>query len=188
MTIRGTDRIIAHDPIDKPIDKRWKRVKCIETSKSWQSAKACSEELKIPYKYLVQHLNNVTPNCHKLHFCYEEDVTKCREMQSAQIAKSNDENEKLRTENEKLRMKSDKERAEREELERKAALWDAYQKEQEAIRKAEEARQTEIAKVKARIERRKRMVERIDAEYQAAIRRIMEDEQKLAELEGSANA
>ena len=72
--------------------------------------------------------------------------------------------------------------SERADLERKAALWDAYQKEQEEARKAEEARQTAIAKAEAKLERRKRIVERIDDDLQLAVRRMMEAERELADL------
>jgi len=70
------------------------------------------------------------------------------------------------------------------ELERKAALWDAFQHEQEMKRKAEEERNATIAKVEAKLERRKRIAERIDAEYQNAVHRMMEAEKELAELKG----
>lgn len=70
------------------------------------------------------------------------------------------------------------------ELERKAALWDAFQHEQEKKRKAEEERNATIAKIETKLERRKRIVERIDAEYQNAVRRMMEAEKELAELKG----
>ena len=185
MTIRGTEKIIAHDPVEKHIDKRTKRVWCIETGEPYDSVKVCAKSIGVHYQTLINHLNNKRKSVHGLHYCYEEDIAKYRDMSSAQIAKSNTENEKLRAENEKLRAKSDKERAEREELERKAALWDAYQKEQEAIRKAEEERQQKVEKLKARIERRKRIADNLNTQYQAAIRRIMEDEKELAELEGA---
>lgn len=73
------------------------------------------------------------------------------------------------------------------ELERKAALWDAFQHEQEMKRKAEEARNAAIAKLEAKLEHRKRIVERIDAECQNAVRRMMETEKELAELKGDKN-
>lgn len=73
------------------------------------------------------------------------------------------------------------------ELERKAALWDAFQHEQEMKRKVEEERNATIAKLEAKLERRKHIVERIDAEYQNAVRRMMEAEKELAELKGDKN-
>lgn len=54
----------------------------------------------------------------------------------------------------------------------------------EAKRKAEEERNAAIAKLEAKLERRKRIVERVDAEYQNAVRRMMETEKELAELKG----
>ena len=48
----------------------------------------------------------------------------------------------------------------------------------------EEERNATIAKVEAKLERRKRIVERIDTEYQNAVHRMMEAEKELAELKG----
>ena len=73
------------------------------------------------------------------------------------------------------------------ELERKAALWDAFQLEQEKKRKAEEARNVAITKLKTKLERRKRIVERIDIELQAAVHRMIETEEELKKLKGDEN-
>lgn len=73
------------------------------------------------------------------------------------------------------------------ELERKAALWDAYEAEQNAIRKANEMREQAIAKARAKVERRTRIVNNADEKLQLAVRRLMEAESELAELEGNAN-
>ena len=67
-------------------------------------------------------------------------------------------------------------------LEADAAIGRAVREEQEAARKAEEKHQAMIAKAKEKLERRKRICERIDAEYQAAVRRLMEAEKELRDL------
>ncbi len=70
------------------------------------------------------------------------------------------------------------------ELERKATLWDTYQREQEEKRKAEEERAAEIIKLERKLECQKQIVKEIDVEYQNAIHRMMETEKKLTELKG----
>lgn len=74
--------------------------------------------------------------------------------------------------------------AENEQLKADAKIGRAIREKQEAKRKAEEERNAAIAKLEAKLERRKRIVERVDAEYQNAVRRMMETEKELAELKG----
>lgn len=75
-------------------------------------------------------------------------------------------------------------RAENEQLKADAEIGRVIREEQEKKRKAEEERNSTIAKLEAKLERRKRIVERIDNEYQNAVRRMMETEKELAELKG----
>lgn len=73
------------------------------------------------------------------------------------------------------------------ELERKATLWDTYQREQEAKRKAEEERikdaQFALERANEKLDRRKEIMECIDAQYQKAVRRMMEAEKEVHEAE-----
>lgn len=68
------------------------------------------------------------------------------------------------------------------EMERKAALWDAYQAEQEAARKAEEEHQRAIVKAKAKLEHRERICGNAYNAYLIAEKRRSEAERELAEL------
>lgn len=70
-----------------------------------------------------------------------------------------------------------------DELERKAALWDAYQAEQEAARKAEEELQAAIAKAKVKRERREHIRNNAYQKYLMAEERLAEAERELAELQ-----
>lgn len=68
------------------------------------------------------------------------------------------------------------------ELERKAALWDAYKAEQDAIIKAKEEYEKAVIKAKEKVERRKAIEQRKQEEYQLAIARRQEAERELNEL------
>lgn len=74
--------------------------------------------------------------------------------------------------------------AENERLKADAEIGRVIREEQEKKHKAEEERNATIAKLEAKLERRKRIVERIDANLQDAVRRMMETEKQLAELKG----
>lgn len=82
-------------------------------------------------------------------------------------------------------------------MEEDARKWREYQAEQEAIRKAEEKRiadelkakeeyETNVAKAKAKIERRYKMRERIQDQLNDVDRRIMEAEKEYEALTGKA--
>lgn len=67
------------------------------------------------------------------------------------------------------------------ELEADAAVGRAIREAQEAKAKAKENAQTAYDKATAKLERRTRMVERRDAEYQEAVRKMMEAETEVKE-------
>lgn len=195
MTIRGTKNIIAHEPTEKTIDKRQKAVRCIETGYGWDSAKKCANAQGIPYQSLIDHLNGNTKSCRGLHYEYEENVTACREKQSAQIAKVNGELNALEEENANLRSKLYAERAENarlradvdemETLRKFAEIGRAVWEEQERARKAEEERQNRIAELKERVASHNANINRLNEEIQTIVHNLMEDENELAELEGN---
>lgn len=70
-----------------------------------------------------------------------------------------------------------------EELARKAALWDAYQAEQEKKRKLAESLQQAVDKAQKTLELKKRIREEQEAKCQKANEREMEAEAKLAKLQ-----
>ena len=76
----------------------------------------------------------------------------------------------------------EQEKAKNAELERKAALWDAYEAEQNAIRKAEENRQQAIEKAKEKVARRQRMADRKEEEFKHALNRLHDAERELNAL------
>lgn len=183
MTIRGTKNIIAHDPTEQPIDKREKRVHCIETGERWKSAKSCAEERKIPYGSLVPHLNGFVQTCHGLHYEYEENVAALREKQSAQIAKVNGELNALEEENANLRSKLYAERAENarlradvdemETLRKFAEIGRAIVEEQERKRAKKEALQNYITEATAERARQEEKRDKASKEMDEAISVIM---------------
>lgn len=165
MTINGT--MSMRNPMNvQNIDRRRKPVYCIDNGKRWESAVDCANEFGIHAQVIRDVCNGRHKTYKKLHFSYEENVSETQSKLAERVStlESN-----------------------RSELERKAALWDAYEKEQECIRKAEEARQERITKAKAKLERRKRIEQSAQEKYQMAIARRQEAERELAELEGNVS-
>lgn len=183
MTIRGTKNIIAHEPTEKTIDKRQKAVRCIETGYGWDSAKKCANAQGIPYQSLIDHLNGNTKSCRGLHYEYEENVTACREKQSAQIAKVNGELNALEEENANLRSKLYAERAENarlradvdemETLRKFAEIGRAVWEEQERKRAKKEALQNYITEATAERARQEEKRDKASKEMDEAISVIM---------------
>ncbi|MBQ3017402.1 MAG: hypothetical protein IJD89_00500 [Clostridia bacterium] len=160
MTINGT--MSMRNPMNvQKIRKNCKPVYCIENGKRWESATDCANELGLNLFTLYDNLNGRTKACKKMHFSYEEDVSKTQSKLADRVSELE---------------------SKQSELERKAALWDAYQTEQEAIRKANEAREMAIAKADAKIARRENIVARIKAELEAAEARLAQAQQERAEL------
>ena len=130
MTINGTNNMTMRDSMGVKVDKRLKGVWCIEESRLYSSAtefaKAKGTCLANAYRVLNNDDDRVT--CKGFHISYEENVKKTQRMLANRIATMNNE------------------RSEFDEMKKKAALWDAYQKEREAAHKAEEEHQTKIAK------------------------------------------
>lgn len=138
MTINGTNNMTMRDSMGMKVDKRIKAVWCVEESHLYSSAtefaKAKGTCLTNAYRVLNSDDDRVT--CKGFHISYEENVRKTQRMLANRIAAMNNE------------------RSEFDEMKKKAALWDAYQKEQEAARKAEEDRQTKIAKATEKRDKR----------------------------------
>ena len=73
-------------------------------------------------------------------------------------------------------------------VEEDAKRWKAYQAEQEAIRKAEEKRQAEIAKAQDKVNRRAEICKRLEAQWNEAMASLMEAEKALEALTGNETA
>lgn len=161
MTINGSINMTMRDPMIAKSDKRCKVVWCTDNGNRWNSATECAKEMGVSITAIHNTLNGKYNTCKGLHFSYAENVT---ETQSKMAQRINTMTSNL------------------SELERKAALWDAYQKEQEVARKAEEERQQAIVKAKAKLERRERICGNAYNAYLLAEKRRAEAERELAEL------
>lgn len=148
--------------------------------KRYPSATAFAKEKGIPLSTVYQTLNGYTHTCHRRVISYDENVAETQSKMVRQISTLNNKHSNAE------KRVSELER-ELSEAKQKAALWDAYQKEQEEARKAEEKRTMMIAKAEAKLERRRRMVENIDDKLQLAVRRMMEAEKELADLKEGEN-
>lgn len=160
MTINGSENMTMKDTLGHKIDKRCKDVWSTNKGKHWSSAKACAEELGVKVASVYQCCNGFVLTCKGHELSYEENVSEVREKQSKTIDAQNKE---LAKKNERIA-----------ELERKAALWDAYDAEQKAARKAEENRIKAIESADKKVARRQRMYDRKMEEVQHAYARLME--------------
>ena len=98
-----------------------------------------SKEKGIPLSSVYAALNGMTRTCHGRVISYDENVA---DTQSKMVEQIGTLRNKLSA-----REKKDADAEKKiDELKKKAALWDAYQAEQEAARKAEEKHQQAIAK------------------------------------------
>ena len=99
-----------------------------------------------------------------LHFSYEENVSETQYKLATRVSELE---------------------SKQSELEHKAALWDAYQKEQEAVRKANEERELAREKTNKKLAQHERMLARVEAERERILNLIAKDHAKLAELDGA---
>lgn len=134
-------------------------VVCLTENKIFNSVVDTASYYDVSESQISKMCNGKAKTCHKMKFCFLRDI----DQHLDEIMENNRRN----TENE-----------------RKAALWDAYQKEQEAARKAEEERQQAIAKAKAKIERREQIRRNAYQKYLMAEGRLAEAERELKDLEG----
>lgn len=164
MTINGSNNIAMRDHLGHKIDKRYKRVWCTDNGKSWPNAVRCAEEIGVHVQNIRFVCNGRQKTCKGMHFSYEENVAETQQKMAKTISEMS---------------------SKQSELERKAALWDAYEAEQNSIRKAEEERATAIAKVKEKIERRDRIASRAYEDFLAKQQRLNDAKRELAELEAN---
>lgn len=132
-------------------------VVCLTENKIFNSVTDAANYYDANISQISKVCNEKVKTCHKMRFCFLRDI----DQHLNEIMENN------RRNTEKI-----------SDLERKAALWDAYQKEQE------ESRQQAIAKVKAKIERRERIRHNAYQKYLMAEGRLAEAERELKDLEG----
>lgn len=132
-------------------------VVCLTENKVFNSIVDTANYYDVSESQISKMCNGKVKTCHKMKFCFLRDI-----------------DQHLDTIMENSRRNMEK----ISDLERKAALWDAYQKEQE------ETRQQAIVKVKAKIERRERIRHNAYQKYLMAEGRLAEAERELKDLEG----
>ena len=131
-------------------------VVCLTEDKIFNSVTDAANHYDASISQISAVCNKKAKTCHKMRFCFLRDI----DQHLDEIMENNRRNmEKISA------------------LERKAALWDAYQKQ-------EETRQQAIAKVKAKIERRERIRHNAYQKYLMAEGRLTEAERELKDLEG----
>lgn len=132
-------------------------VVCLTEDKIFNSVTDAANHYDASISQISAVCNKKAKTCHKMQFCFLRDI----DQHLNEIMENNRRNmEKISA------------------LERKAALWDAYQKKQE------DARQQAIVKVKAKIERRERIRHNAYQKYLMAEGRLAEAERELKDLEG----
>ena len=137
--------------------KHCKPVICLETGEVFTSVIDAAEAIGAHQTNLSQHLNGKLRHVKGKHFCYLSRV-----------------NESLNAIVTRLR--------ETAAIEEDAKRWQAYQAEQEAIRKAEEKRQAEIAKLMNQRESLNAKCDRLEAEWHNAIDEVVAVEKALEAL------
>lgn len=161
MTIQLNNQVTLNNANGTHTHKLCKQVICIETGEVFTSCLDAAEQMGVTQPVMSAHCLGKTRTCKGKHFTYvshtSENInaltSRIRTLHSAQ-----------------------------EELERKAALWDAYEAEQNAIRKAEENRQQAIAKAKEKVARRQRIADRKEEEFKHALSRLHDAERELNAL------
>lgn len=164
MTIKFNNQVNLTDSIGTRTNRNCKQVICIETGEIYNSATDAAEKLGCSVDNVSSCCRGKSRLCKGKHLSYISHTSENVNALASHIRKIS---------------------SNHSELEQKAALWDAYQAEQEAIRKANETHELALAKAKAKVERRKRVVDNLDDKFQAAVSRLLEAERELEALENA---
>lgn len=165
MTINGSTQMTMRDPMTSlHTSRREKGVYDTDSGKYWSSGALCATELGVSVWSVYNTCAGKQKTCKGRHLSYAENVTETQTSLAKRVSDLS---------------------VDRSELERKAALWDAYQKELEKQRKEEEKRNMKIAKAKAKMERKERIYNRLKNELATAMAQYQNAERELAELEGN---
>ena len=138
-----------------------KPVICLETGEVFTSVTDAAEKAGHSAQNLSTHLTGKRKTYGGKHYCYLSNAT---ENLNAIVSR--------------LRETS--------QMEEDARKWRAYQAEQEAIRKAEEKRKSDIEKAKEKIERYDKICSRLERRWQDAIANRMKAAEEYESLTGSA--
>ena len=138
--------------------KHCKPVICVDTGEVFTSMTDAAEAAGVSVSNMSSHLTGRYRTVKGKHYCY---LSRVNESLDAIVTR--------------LR--------ETAAVEDDAKKWQAYQAEQEAIRKAEEKRQAEIAKADAKVERCQTIRDRIAAQLAEAENNLMTAEKELEAIE-----
>lgn len=164
MTINLNNQSIINNTIGNRTHHCCKPVICIETGEVYNSATDAAEAIGVTVWAMSTHCTGKTRSCKGKHFTY---VSRTSENIDALTAR--------------IRALS----TEQSELERKAALWDAYEAEQNAKRKAEEEHQQALEKANAKLERRRRVLANAEARVALARQRVHEAMEEIYALDSA---
>lgn len=141
-----------------------KAVLCIDTGEVFASMTDAAEHLGVTQANVSYTLNGRQRTCKGKHLCYLSKADEHLEAITNRIR-------------------------EMQELEKKAAAYDAFMARQEEAARAERERQEKIAKANEKLERRREIVRRLQVQLSEATERVMEVERELESLErGEENA
>ena len=155
------------------IGKNAKAVICIETGETFTSATDAAEKVGVHYSMMSAVCRGKVRTCKDKHYCYVAEATENLDAIVTRLRET-------------------------AAVEADAKRWQAYQAEQDAIRKAEAKRAEEariarekhnaaIEKAQAKVTRRREIYERALANSNEAQNRLMEAERELEALEDAIN-
>jgi hypothetical protein len=169
MTINFNDRVTLTEANGTRTNKNCKQVICLDDGRVFASCLDAAEAMEVDQSAMSACCLGKIRSVKGKHFCYASHSSENLDMLTAQI-----------------RFMSEK----MAEMEADAAIGRVMREEQEAKRKSEEAHlkaiddaRENIVKANNKLERRKRMMERKEADYMMAIGRYTEAEKELHEAE-----
>lgn len=137
-----------------------KPVICIETGEVFTSVTDAAEYIGITVPNMVVHLKGRSKSCKGKHFCYLSRVNESLDAIVTRLRETSNDSED-------------------------AKKWREYQAEQERIRLEKEAHDAAVAKAQEKVNKRRAICERIQAELARALDRLTEAEVDLNNLLGN---
>ena len=142
-------------------NKNAKAVVCIETGEIYVSAMDAAEKVGVHPSAISLVCLGKTRSCKGKHFCYLSRVAENLDSIVTRLRETS-------------------------AIEEDAKRWQAYQAEQEAIRKAEEERRAEITKAEAKVARLTSMAQDYEAKWHQVMAELTEAEKVLAAMHDNA--
>jgi hypothetical protein len=138
-----------------------KPVICVNNGKVFTSMTDAAEYAGVSGPTMVTHLQGKTRTCRGKHFCYLSKVTENLDSIVTRLRET-------------------------AAVEEDAKRWQAYQAEQEAIRKAEEKRQAEIAKAAEKVAKLTASAQDLEAKWHKVMAELTEAEKILEAMQDNA--